>query len=162
MRTRDWHPKNHISFQENNQGTFLFETVRIKDTGVDQVMWPVHCVQGTDGAKYHKDLIVKDTDIEISKGIKSKHDAFSAFGSDQEDTLLYKLLKELDIKKVYVVGLAYDFCVGYTAEDSAEEGFETYVIKDATRSVDPDDEDFMNERLEDAGVKIINVKDLKN
>ena len=73
---------------------------------------------------------------------------------------MYKLLKELNIKKVYIVGLAYDFCVGYTAEDSAEEGFETFVIKDATRSVDPEDESFMDERLEDAGVKIITVKDL--
>ncbi len=132
----------------------------MKYTDVDQVMWPVHCVQGTEGAEYHKDLIIKDTDIEILKGIKPNHDAFSAFGSDSEDTMLYKFLNELGIKRVYVVGLAYDFCVGYTAEDSAEEGFETLVIKDATRSVDAEDESFMNERLEDAGVKIVTIKDL--
>lgn len=123
-------------------------------------MWPDHCVQNTEGAKYHKDLILKDTDIEISKGVKSKVDAVSAFGSDQEDTGLFKMLGDMKVSKVYVVGLAYDFCVGYTAEDAAEEGFETYVIKDATRSVDPDDESFMSQRLEEAGVKIIKLKDL--
>ena len=82
-------------------------------------------------------------------------EAISAFGSDQEDTGLYDKLIELDIKTIFVVGLAFDFCVGYTAEDAAEEGFETYIIKDATRSVDPDDENFMIQRLEDVGVKII-------
>lgn len=121
-------------------------------------MWPDHCVQGSDGAKYHKDLLLKDSDIEISKGVKSKIDAISAFGSDAEDTGLLKRLVDLNVQKVYVVGLAYDFCVGYTAEDAAEEGFETYVVKDATRSVDADDQSLMDERLEEAGVKIVMKK----
>ena len=123
-------------------------------------MWPDHCIQDTEGSKFHKDLVCKASDIQISKGIKSKVDAVSAFGSDQEDTGLFKMLDELKIKKVYVAGLAYDFCVGYTAEDAAEEGFETFVIKDATKSVDPEDETFMNQRLKDAGVNLIYTKDL--
>lgn len=123
-------------------------------------MWPDHCVQGSQGAAYHKDLILESTDIEISKGLLPKVDAISAFGSDQEDTGLFSRLEELNIENVYVVGLAYDFCVGYTAEDAAEEGFQAFVIKDATKSVDADDESFMNERLQEVGVQIIMRKDL--
>ena len=82
-------------------------------------MWPDHCVQNSEGAKYHEDLKSKPTDIEISKGVHSKVDAISAFGSDQEDTGLYAKLESLQIKKVYCVGIAYDSQVGYTAEDAA-------------------------------------------
>ena len=110
-------------------------------------MWPVHCVQGSNGAEYIDGLQLAASDHEILKGTKQKIDAISAFGSDQEDTGLYNLLTQLDIKQVFVVGLAFDFCVGYTAEDAAEEGFDTFIIKDATRSVDPDDESFMVSRL---------------
>ena len=112
------------------------------------------------GARYHRDLILDSTDIEISKGTLPMVDAFSAFGSNKEDTGLYKKLKERGVEQVYCVGLAYDYCVGYTAEDSAEEGFETYIVKDATVSVNPEDERAMNQRLRDAGAKIVRMKDL--
>ena len=118
-------------------------------------MWPVHCVQKSHGAEYIDGFEKYDTDIEIFKGTNEKVEAISAFGSDLEDTGLYNKLKDLQVKYVYVVGLAFDFCVGYTAEDAAEEGFETFIIKDATKSVDPDDESFMIQRLKEVGVKII-------
>ena len=83
------------------------------------------------------------------------HDTISAFGSDEDDTGLLTKLRELRVKRVYCVGLAYDFSVGYSAEDAAEHGFETYVIKNATRSVNPEDESSMNKRIEAAGVKLV-------
>merc|ERR1711935_112882 len=97
---------------------------------------------------------------EIKKGIHTKVEAISAFGSDKEDTGLYDKLDSLKIRNVYCVGLCYDSTVGYTAEDAAQEGWDSYIIKDATESFDPDDEDFMNDRLKEAGAKIINSKDL--
>lgn len=153
--TRDWHPSDHISFHTSHPGSEVFDTIKVKETGLDQIMWPVHCVQGSYGAQYIDGFEMDESDVEILKGTKAKVEAISAFGSDQEDTGLYTKLKELEVKTVYVVGLAFDFCVGYTAEDAAEEGFETVVIKDATKSVDPDDEGFMVQRLEEVGVKLL-------
>lgn len=68
IRCRDWHPKNHVSFHSNNPGTNLFQNVQIESTGRPQIMWPNHCVQGTQGADYHPDLVIKDSDVEILKG----------------------------------------------------------------------------------------------
>lgn len=160
FRTRDWHPRDHVSFQSNNPGSVLFENFTIKENGEEQIMWPDHCIKGTVGAQYHKDLELGKGDFEISKGTKKMVDAFSAFGSDHEDTGLYTKLVDLGVTHVYCVGLAYDFCVGYTAQDAAEEGFETYVIKDATVSVNPEDEEFINERYQESGVMVIDSKDL--
>ena len=86
----------------------------------------------------------------------------SGFGNHKENTGLSINLHKNKIRKVYIVGLAFDFSLGYTAEDSAEEGYETYIVKDATRSVDPDDEEFMHERVNKAGVHIINSQDILN
>lgn len=165
VRARDWHPKEHVSFQSNNPGSDLFEEVRLPSTGKMQTMWPDHCIQGTVGAQYHKDLKLAGSDIEISKGALPYSDSISAFGSEEEDTGLVRKLKEVGITKVYCVGLAYDFCVGYTAEDAADHGFETFVIKDAARSVNAEDESSMNRRMQAAGVKIVMsdsiLKDIK-
>ena len=87
---RDWHPSNHVSFQSNHPGTQQFETIKVKETGLDQIMWPKHCVQGSRGAQYVDGLDINDSDIEIFKGRKERIDAISAFGSDQEDTSLLK------------------------------------------------------------------------
>lgn len=124
-------------------------------------MWPDHCIRNTYGAQYHDDLLRLPTDIEIIKGTRSDLESVSAFGTQDtankpgEDTGLLKKLRQLKVERVYCVGLAFDFTVGYTAEDAAEEGFETYIIKDATRSVNPEDESLMNVRLKSMGVKII-------
>ena len=123
-------------------------------------MWPDHCIQGSHGAKFHKDLEIDGTEVCISKGIKQDVDSHSGFGSYHENTGLYDLLIKNSIEKVYIVGLAFDLGAGYTAEDAAFEGFETYVIKDVTKSVDIDDERFMIQRMKKAGVNIINFADL--
>ena len=136
---RDWHPPNHISFQKNNPNTHLFEQVSDPETGDEMIMWPSHCIQGSRGAQFHKDLDTESSDILISKGVSHKVDAFSAFGSDREDTGLYTELKKLQVTHLYCVGLALDFCVGYTAQDAAEEGFAVTIISEAVKSVNPEE-----------------------
>ena len=101
-------------------------------------MWPDHCVQGSEGAKYHSDLILKDSDLEILKGTVEAVESYSGFGSSLDDTGLDEKLKAAGVTKVYCVGLAFDYCVGSTAEDAAKKGFTTYIVKDLTRSVAQD------------------------
>ena len=112
-------------------------------------MWPDHCVVDTEGVKLHKDLVVDEqNDLVFKKGKFSQHDAYSGFGTENEDTGLVAKLKELNVKKVFVVGLAYDFCVGSTALDAAKNGFETYIIEEGTRSVAEPFEKSMDERIQ--------------
>lgn len=160
FQARDWHPKGHISFQSNNPGTQLYQQIKNPETGEEVVMWPNHCIQGTHGAQFHKDLIVDATDIHITKGTKKKVDAFSAFGSDKEDTGLHQQLLELEVDRIYCVGIALDCCVGFTAQDAVDEGFDTYIIKDATKSVNPEEESSLYRHLEQIGVTLTYSKDL--
>ena len=98
-------------------------------------MWPTHCVQESKGAEFHPDLVRAESDILVSKGLLERVDSYSGFGSPPEKTDLSEKLKEKGVTTIYCVGLAYDYCVGSTAEDSAKEGFKTYIVMDATRSV---------------------------
>jgi len=136
ITSRDWHGQDHVSFASNN-GKELFSLQTIEETGREQVMWPDHCVQGTFGAEFHKDFVKKETDIDVLKGTLKMVETYSGFGSIElgEDTGLIKKFKELNIKNVYCCGLAFDYCVGSTACDSAKFGFNTYLIKDASKSV---------------------------
>jgi len=84
VRTRDWHPASHASFQANNPGTKLFEMITLKDTGVEQVMWPTHCVQGTHGAEFHSDCELRENEIVVDKGTLERVDSYSGFGSAPE------------------------------------------------------------------------------
>ena len=87
------------------------------------MMWPTHCVVDTPGCEYHKDLVLKPTDKEILKGTVKMVESYSGFGGDGEDTGLNKFLKEEGIKRCFCVGLAFDYCVGSTAVDSAKNGY---------------------------------------
>ena len=160
IMTRDWHPATHGSFAANNPGQKVFTVFRLPDTGVDQMMWPVHCVAGTHGSKFHPALEVKPSDIIVEKGKLDRVDSYSGFGSFPEVTELEKVLRENNVNSVYCVGLAYDYCVGSTAIDAAHRHFNTYLIKDATRSVSADSEMTMTARLHSVGVKIINSEQL--
>lgn len=134
--TRDWHSKNHCSFAVNNPGTKVLDLIRLPDTGVDQMMWPMHCVQGTSGAEFQKDLIIKkEKDIVVSKGLLERVDSYSGFGSKPERTELEDVLKQNQVSTVYCVGLAFDYCVGSTAYDAQMLGFDSHLLKDATRAV---------------------------
>ena len=155
FRTRDWHPSTHASFHANNPGSELFGKVILQDTGVEQVMWPTHCVQNTHGADWHPSCQLKPEEIVIDKGTLDRVDSYSGFGSHPEDTGLLKELQTRGVTEIYCVGLAFDYCVGSTACDGAKYGFKTYLITDATKSVSPSTEAAMLERLKEAGVILV-------
>lgn len=160
--TGDWHPKSHASFQSNNPGSRLFQPIVLEKTKVTQVMWPDHCIQGTYGAEFHKDLVVDDTDIIIHKGTNEDVDSYGAFGTRPEDTGLDEVLRNNGVTQVYVVGLAYDYCVGYTAIDAAKRGYKTYVIVDYTKSVSQENEKEMEKKMVDAGCTLIMSAELED
>ncbi|ENU63821.1 MULTISPECIES: bifunctional nicotinamidase/pyrazinamidase [Acinetobacter] len=159
--TQDWHPDNHISFADNHPGKAAYDSIQL-DYG-SQVLWPKHCVQGTRDAELHPDLNLPQAQLIIRKGFHSQIDSYSAFmEADQKTTTgLAGYLRERGIDTVFVVGIATDFCVAWTAIDACELGFKTYVIADATKGID------LNGSLQHAwqdmlshGVKRIYVKDI--
>lgn len=159
--TQDWHPDNHISFADNHVGKQPFDTIELEYGS--QVLWPKHCVQGTDDAALHPDLDVPFAQLIIRKGFHADIDSYSAFmeADHKTTTGLAGYLKERGLDTVYVVGIATDFCVAWTAIDAAKLGFKSYVVADATKGID------LNGSLQHAwqemlahGVKRIYTKDL--
>ena len=134
--TQDWHPKDHSSFSSTNPNKEIFSTKKMYYG--DQVIWPPHCIIGTKGAEFHKNLITDKASFIIRKGYRKNIDSYSGFFENDRvtSTGLDGILKSLKIKRVFVAGLALDFCVQYTAIDSAKLGYRTYVLKDATLPVD--------------------------
>ena len=133
--TQDWHPKDHISFSINNKGKEVFSTIDVAYG--KQVIRPPHCIFNTEGAKFHKDLEVKYANAIIRKGFRQNIDSYSGFFENDKvtPTGLEGLLKSLKVERVFICGLALDFCVNYTAIDAKNLGFETIVIKGATLPV---------------------------
>lgn len=160
VTTKDWHPENHRSFAVNNPGHNTFEKIIIEETGKDQVLWPVHCVQGTHGSDLHADLQLDSTPSLILKGTLELHDSYSGFGSEVEDTGLNKFLKDHQIVQVYCVGLAFDYCVGSTAYDSQINGFDTFLLEDLTKSIADESVQVMRERLAEVGVSVTTSESL--
>ena len=134
--TQDWHPHNHISFADNHPGKHAFETIEL-DYG-SQVLWPSHCIQGTQDAELHPDLNIPTAQLIIRKGFHSDIDSYSAFKEADQKTRtgLAAYLNERGIDTVYITGIATDFCVAWTAIDATELGFNTYVVEDATKAID--------------------------
>lgn len=136
--TQDWHPVGHSSFASSHPGHKPFETVTMAYG--TQVLWPDHCVQGSDGAAFHPGLDLGMAQAIIRKGCRSEVDSYSGFVEADRTTPtgLGGYLKERAIARVAVVGLATDFCVNWTAQDAARDGFETIVIEEACRAIDLD------------------------
>jgi nicotinamidase/pyrazinamidase len=134
--TQDWHTTGHASFASSHQGKKPFETTKLSYG--TQVLWPDHCVQGTDDAALHKDLKLPTAQIIIRKGFHKEMDSYSAFDEADHKTAtgLAGYLKARGIKTLYITGLATDFCVAWTAMDARKAGFNVYVIEDATRAID--------------------------
>jgi len=134
--TQDWHTPGHASFASSYAGKKPFETTKLSYG--TQVLWPDHCVQGTQDAALHKDLDVPKAQVIVRKGFHQHVDSYSAFeeADRKTPTGLAGYLKQRGIKRVFVTGLATDFCVAWTAMDARKLGFETYVIEDATRAID--------------------------
>ncbi len=139
--TRDWHPENHISFK--GQGG----------------IWPVHCVQETEGAKFHPDLkIPQDNKFVISKGTSRDFDAYSGF----QGTILNDLLSERGIKRLFVGGVATDYCVFNTALGGINLGYQVFVLQDGIKGVDvnPGDSERALNKLLEKGASLIDLKDI--
>eukprot|EP00457_Paulinella_chromatophora_P009400 gb/GEZN01009467.1/.p1 GENE.gb/GEZN01009467.1/~~gb/GEZN01009467.1/.p1 ORF type:complete len:299 (-),score=51.16 gb/GEZN01009467.1/:392-1288(-) len=159
--TQDWHVKDHVSFHSNNNGSTLFQPHKLP-SGEMQVMWPDHCVQGSQGAEFHKDLVVEKTDSVVKKGMKQHVDSYSGFFDNDKKTKssLSDDLKKHGITDVFCVGVAYDYCVGSSALDAVSEGFSVYMVEDAVRGVAPDSTKAMRESLIKHKVQLIESKDV--
>jgi nicotinamidase/pyrazinamidase len=136
IMTQDWHTPGHISFASAHPGKKPFETTKL-GYGT-QVLWPDHCVQGTPGADFHKDLKIPHAELVIRKGYRKQMDSYSAFfeADGKTTTGLSGYVKDRGFRQVYLVGLATDFCVAWSALDARKAGFDAAVIEDATRGID--------------------------
>ena len=134
--TQDWHPADHISFAANHPGRAPFETITLPYG--EQVLWPTHCVQGTRDAALHDELCVPQAQLIIRKGFHRDVDSYSAFmeADRRTSTGLAAYLKARGISKLYLCGLATDYCVAWSALDARAAGFEATVIEDACRAID--------------------------
>lgn len=134
--TQDWHPQGHLSFASSHPGHAPFD--KIKVAYGEQQLWPDHCVQGTAGAEFRSDLKIHQAELVLRKGYHPLIDSYSAFRENDRKTRtgLAGYLRERGFARVFLAGLAFDFCVRYSAEDAAAEGFGTIVIEDACRSID--------------------------
>lgn len=150
VATQDWHPASHKSFASNHEGKTPFEKIVLG--GLEQVLWPDHCVQGTRGADFHPQLEMQKVEAIFRKGMEPGIDSYSGFFDNgrRKNTGLAGYLKDRRIESVYVCGLAGDYCVYYTAKDSLLSGFRTFLIEDATRSISNDD--FRKAKTELAGM----------
>jgi nicotinamidase/pyrazinamidase len=136
VMTQDWHTPGHVSFASSHDGKKPFEVIDLPYG--KQVLWPDHCVQGTDGAAISKDIAIPQAELVIRKGYHKNVDSYSAFteADGKTTTGLAAYLKAHNIKRVFVTGLATDFCVAWTAMDARKAGFEVYIVEDACRGID--------------------------
>jgi nicotinamidase/pyrazinamidase len=136
VMTQDWHTPGHISFASSHSGKKPFETIDLKYG--KQVLWPDHCVQGTDGAGLSKDLAIPHAELILRKGFNKDVDSYSAFteADGKTTTGLASYLKARKLQRVFIAGLATDFCVAWSALDARKAVFDTYVIEDACRGID--------------------------
>lgn len=136
--TQDWHPAGHRSFASSHTGKAPFEMIAVSYG--QQVLWPDHCVQGTSGAEFHPDLSIPRAELVLRKGYNRQIDSYSAFFENDRKTPtgLGGYLKERGFGRVFLAGLALDFCVRFSAEDAHKLAFEVVVIEDACRAIDTD------------------------
>ena len=159
--TQDWHPQGHRSFATSHPGRKPFDSVKLAYG--EQVLWPDHCVQGSDGAALHKDLSVPHAQLVLRKGHHRDVDSYSAFleADRKTRTGLEGYLEERGIKRVFVCGLATDFCVAWTALDARKLGFAALVVEDACRAIDMQGSLAAAwEKMKKAGVKRIPSADI--
>ena len=134
--TQDWHPAGHISFATSHPGSHPFETIQVAYG--PQVLWPDHCLQGSAGAAFHAQLDTTHAELIVRKGYNPRIDSYSAFLDNDHSTAtgLAGALKERGIRRLFFCGLAYDYCVHFSAVDAVSLGFTACVIEDACRAID--------------------------
>ena len=133
--TQDWHPKGHSSFASTHKGDPF---TAIKLGYGDQTLWPDHCVQGTKGAEFHRDLVARESELILRKGFRKEIDSYSAFYENDRATKtgLNGYLRDRGLTRLFMCGLATDFCVAWSALDGRREGFPIIVVEDACRAID--------------------------
>ncbi|MBS3811676.1 MAG: bifunctional nicotinamidase/pyrazinamidase [Halanaerobiales bacterium] len=155
VATQDWHPVGHESFASTH---YKEPFSPYSAPGIGPVLWPDHCVQNSKGAEFHSDINTEKFDLIVRKGYSKKIDSYSVFKENDGTELgLSGYFEALDINKLYVVGLALDYCVKFTAEDAIKKGFETTIIKSGSRAIEQD-KDKLNDilkRMKDKNIKII-------
>jgi nicotinamidase/pyrazinamidase len=136
VATQDWHPANHGSFAANQAGHQPYDVIDLG--GLEQVLWPVHCVQGSPGAEFHPRLDRSRVKKVFPKGTDPSIDSYSGFHDNgrKKSTGMGEWLKEQGVDAVYVLGLATDYCVKYTAIDAVRDGFTAYLVEDGCRAVE--------------------------
>jgi nicotinamidase/pyrazinamidase len=134
--TQDWHPPGHLSFASSHPGKRPFDTIEVAYG--PQILWPDHCVQGTHGARFRHDLDIPHAELVLRKGFRPSIDSYSAFYENDRKTPtgLAGYLRERGLTRVFLAGLAFDFCVRYSAEDARRRGFSVVVVEDACRGID--------------------------
>lgn len=161
VQTQDWHPQNHLSFASNHEGKEPYETIKL-DYG-EQVLWPDHCVQGSEGAAFHPDLRTTASQVIVRKGFRKHIDSYSAFFENDNETVtgLHGFLKERGVDELFVVGLATDFCVKWTVLDGLKLGYKVSLVEDAVRGIDLEGSvDKAMQEMKDAGVNLTYSKDI--
>ncbi|HHY51069.1 MAG TPA: bifunctional nicotinamidase/pyrazinamidase [Alphaproteobacteria bacterium] len=159
--TQDWHPRGHVSFASNHEGSKPFEVITLPYG--PQILWPDHCVWNTRGAEFSDELDIPHCQLIIRKGYHEVVDSYSGFQEADRKTKtgLEGYLREREMKRLFIAGLATDFCVHWTAVDARAAGFETYVIEDACRAIDTNGSlDAAWKAMTAAGVRRIRTDDL--
>lgn len=163
LASQDFHPAEHESFAANHEGKSIGEVVSLE--GLPQILWPVHCVQGSWGAEFSPELIRDRWTQIVKKGLNTKVDSYSAFfdNAKRGDTGLHTLLQEKGVKRLFVVGLALDYCVKFTVLDALDLGFETFLVREGTRAVNlkASDGEQALEEISLAGAKVISEESIK-
>lgn len=160
VATQDWHPAGHASFASGHEDQEVFDVIKLD--GLDQVLWPDHCVQNTNGAEFHPDLKMAKVEAIFRKGTDIKVDSYSGFydNAHLKSTGLSGYLKEKGAKEIYVAGLAADYCVYFSIKDALDEGFVVCLLEDATRAIDEDGFQKAKTDILRRGGKILNSADL--
>ena len=133
--TQDWHPAGHSSFASTHPGKRPYESIQAPYG--QQTLWPDHCIQGSPGAEFHPDLDIPHVELILRKGFRDAIDSYSAFTENDKTTPtgLAGYLRERGFRRIFLAGLAYDFCVRFSAVDAVHAGFEAFVFEDACRAV---------------------------
>ncbi len=161
IQTQDWHPADHSSFASSHGNKEPYETIEMKYG--EQVLWPDHCVQGSEGAAFHPELNTTNSQLIVRKGFHKDIDSYSAFfeNDQQTSTGLAGYLNNRSIEKLYVCGLAADFCVKWSVLDGIKEGFDVTVIEDAVAGIDLEGSVAQAwDEMEEAGAKRASSADL--
>ena len=161
IATQDWHASGHSSLASAHENAKVFDLIKLN--GLDQVLWPDHCVQNTSGAEFHPELDTNRIETIFRKGTDLAIDSYSGFydNAHLKSTGLSGYLKDKGVKNVYFAGLAGDYCVAYSVLDSIAEGFTTTLIEDATRAIDKEGFEKMKLEILRKGGTILNSADLE-